>query len=335
MTLTAHPVFYFCLLIVISMGVSPGFKTAVAKTFPDKTAQHYFKAKESCAAYLSFRKKTNPGRLTLLKNHRYLIVETNNRRHALRLRLNGVKQPLRWVSKSCGIILPAETINNKNQTTSTKNSQPPQYLLALSWQPSFCESHASKQECRTQIKNRYDASHWSLHGLWPQPRGNAYCGVNDMDKGIDRNKRWYLLAPVKLTQETATALAFVMPGMASHLQRHEWIKHGTCYGTDAETYYSHAVSLTQQINNSPVGELFTQNVGNKITLSQIRHYFDKAFGHGAGNKVNLRCDNKGRISELWINLKGKITTKTKIGALLRQSLSAGTSCRAGIIDAVD
>jgi ribonuclease T2 len=168
--------------------------------------------------------------------------------------------------------------------------------------------------------------------LWPQPRANAYCGVSDTDKGIDRNKRWHLLAPLKLSQETATKLAFVMPAVVSNLQRHEWIKHGTCYGADAETYYSDAILLTQQINDSIVGKLFNKGVGKKVSLKQVRQHFDKAFGKGSGKKVSMRCDKKGRVSELWINLKGRIDKGTKISTLLNNSVIAGRSCKVGLID---
>ena len=318
-----------------------------------KKASGCFNASQSCKAYQSFRKKTNPEGIRLEEGGFYPIVESSKKNKAYRVRLKGIKRPLRWVSKSCGERLNscvrqgnskdksgkvAKRLSNNTtlyRATKIKKSKPkkqPQYLLALSWQPSFCESHKGKKECRTQTTNRYDASHWSLHGLWPQPRGNTYCGVNDMDKGIDRHKQWHLLAPVKLSQKTATELAFVMPAVASNLQRHEWIKHGTCYGSNAEDYFSDAISLTQQINNSIVGKLFNKGVGKRVNLKQVRAHFDKAFGKGAGSKVDMRCDHKGRVSELWINLKGDVEDDTKIADLLKNALRAGTTCQMGRID---
>ena len=202
----------------------------------------------------------------------------------------------------------------------------------MSWQPAFCEGKPRKKECRTQTRNRYDAKHWSLHGLWPQPRNNTYCGVSDIDKGIDRNKRWHLLEPIKLSQKTSQALAFTMPGMASNLHRHEWIKHGTCYGKDADAYYADSIYLTEQINNSAVGALFSRNVGKKVSLKEVRKRFDQAFGKGTGKKVNLRCDRKGLISELWVNLSGEISDKTPMSALLENAINAGSTCKIGLVD---
>jgi len=299
-------------------------------------------ANESCEAYQSFRKKTNPEGVHLKAGVSYSIVEKNKRKSAYRVDVKGIKRPLRWVSASCGEVLASCSSNTAKLTVPVhtplkkykkkRKTKQPSYLLALTWQPSFCETHSRKKECRTQTKNRYDATHFSLHGLWPQPRNNAYCGVSNMDKGIDRNKKWHLLAPVKLNQKTATKLAFVMPAVASNLQRHEWIKHGTCYGSDAEDYYSDAINLTQQINDSIVGKLFNKGVGKRVSLKQIRAHFDKAFGKGAGSKVDLRCDRKGRVSELWINLKGEVEDDTKISSLLKNALRAGSTCDVGVID---
>lgn len=304
-----------------------------------------FKAEKSCDAYQSFRKKTNPEGIMLEEGGLYPIMEKSRKNKAFRIQVKGIKRPLRWVSKRCGEVLDSCNSKNSEVKIRTKLSQKhkiyrakkkskkqPEYLLALTWQPSFCETHSRKKECRTQTRNRYDATHWSLHGLWPQPRSNAYCDVSDMDKGVDRNKRWHLLAPVKLSQKTATELAFVMPAVASNLHRHEWIKHGTCYGSNAEDYYSDSISLTKQINDSIVGKLFNRGVGKKVSLKQVRQHFDKAFGKGAGNKVDMRCDKKGRVSELWINLKGEIEDDTTIASLLKKSIRAGSSCRIGVID---
>jgi len=315
------------------------------------------KVTQSCEAYQSFRKQTNPGDIAIKEGDLYPILERSRKSKAFRIHIKGIKKPARWVSGKCGEVLTscdsttssastssnAQKASKKHETTKKSFSQKlksvfkrkkkaPEYLFALSWQPTFCESHSRKKECRTQTKNRYDASHWSLHGLWPQPRSNAYCNVSNTDKGIDRNKRWHLLEPVKLSRKTAIELALVMPGASSNLQRHEWIKHGTCYGSDAEDYYSDAIKLTKAVNNSIVGKLFNRGVGKRVTLKQVRAHFDKAFGKGAGDKVDMRCDKKGRVSELWINLKGEILDDTKLSSLLKDSLRAGSSCFKGVID---
>src|SRR3546814_1497468 len=42
------------------------------------------------------------------------------------------------------------------------------FVLAVSWQPAFCETRPAKPECVTQDEDRFDASHFALHGLWPR-----------------------------------------------------------------------------------------------------------------------------------------------------------------------
>jgi len=309
------------------------------------------KVTTTCDAYQSFRKQTNPGDVKIKEGDLYPILERSRKSKAYRIKIKGIKRPARWVAAKCGEVLTSCDSNavssnsNKNSDSKTKKTfsqkikstfkrkkKAPEYLLALTWQPAFCETHSRKKECRSQTKNRYDASHWSLHGLWPQPRANAYCGVSSTDKGIDRNKKWHLLEPVKLSQKTAMELALTMPGASSNLHRHEWIKHGTCYGSNAEDYYSDAIKLTKAVNESVVGKLFNRGVGKKVTLKQVRAHFDKAFGKGAGDKVDMRCDRGGRVSELWINLKGEVLDDTKISSLLKNSIRAGSSCFKGLID---
>ncbi len=306
-----------------------------------------FEATQSCEAYQSFRKKTNPKDIRLNEGTTYKVLESSKKMKAYRIQIDGLEKSARWVSRKCGDWLKSctinkEQINNKrtlkdfskkqNKTQHKNKQKPAPYLLALTWQPSFCDSRPRKKECRTQTTNRYDAKHWSLHGLWPQPRNNVYCGVSDIDKGIDRNKRWHLLPPLDLTRKTAQELAFAMPGMASNLHRHEWIKHGTCYGKDADAYYADSIYLTKAINDSAVGALFTRNVGKRVSLKDVRKRFDQAFGKGTGKKVNMRCDRKGLISEIWINLYGVIDDETPVSSLLKSAANAASSCKVGLVD---
>lgn len=306
-----------------------------------------FQATQSCEAFQSFRKKTNPKDIRLEENVSYKVLESSKKMKAYRIQIDGLNNSARWVSRKCGdwvksCTINKEQINNKrtlkdfskkqNKSANKSKQKPAPYLLALTWQPSFCDSRPRKKECRKQTTNRYDAKHWSLHGLWPQPRNNTYCGVNDIDKGIDRNKRWHLLPPLKLSQKTAQELAFTMPGMASNLHRHEWIKHGTCYGKGADAYYADSIYLTKAINESVVGSLFTRNVGKRVSLKDVRKRFDQAFGKGSGKKVNMRCDRKGLISEIWINLYGAIDDETSMSSLLESAANAASSCKVGLVD---
>jgi ribonuclease T2 len=294
-----------------------------------------FESTQSCEAFRSIRKKTNPNKIQLSVGKEYRLIAKNKANAATHYQviINGATPEARWVAIDCGKILKScSTSFPKKQQGATKPSKNNKYLLALSWQPSFCETHRRKSECKSLTASRFDASHLVLHGLWPQPRNNAYCGVSVKDKSIDRKKRWDLLKPLTLDPTVLKELKKVMPGYASNLQRHEWIKHGTCYGKNENDYYADALALTAEINASSISALFKDNIGKTITSKQVRQRFDQVFGKGSGKKVNLRCDRKGQIAELWINLKGNMQNKFSLKNLLSNADNAKSNCNSGIVD---
>ena len=307
-----------------------------------------FVAKNHCEALHSIKKQSNPDSIKLEPYELYSIIAQNKTKATHYLidipNKNSSKTSVqRWVSITCGDYKPNCQISAMNpnipnnhlglsKPSSPTSLKKPQYLLALSWEPSFCETHQQKTECKTLTAKRYDAQHLSLHGLWPQPRNNAYCNVNSTTKAIDRRKKWHLIKPLELSKKTRAALAIAMPGYASNLQRHEWIKHGTCYGTSADIYYQHSIQLTKMVNDSSVGSLLAKNIGQQVTTTTIKNAFDESFGQGSGSKVNVRCDNKGRLAELWINLSGKISQQSSMAELLKNAPTAKSQCTTAMID---
>lgn len=296
----------------------------------------YFIAQDNCPAFHSIRKSTNPGNITLTPKMAYEVTGKNkpNATHYL-IKIEDEDKPLqRWVSISCGqLLLDCKQVQQTQLPDTSSDSQTPAYLLAVSWQPAFCQTHQQKDECRTQTEERFDAKYLSLHGLWPQPRNNTYCGVSSKNKSIDRNKHWNLLPSLQLSNALFDDLLAVMPGVASYLQRHEWIKHGTCYSDSPETYYQDSLDLMNQLNDSFVRDFIVEHIGEKVTTAAIRQKFDESFGQNAGSKVNVRCE-KGMVQELWINLQGNISKDTPLSQLLKKADVAQTDCNGGLIDPV-
>ncbi len=292
-------------------------------------------AEKECAALQSIKRQTNPGSIFLEKNQQYHIKGRNKKKNATHYQIRIDANPnLRWVPLECGTLQPRcgiITPPDEDKPVSAND-----FLLAISWQPAFCQSQQTKKECKSQTEDRYDASHFSLHGLWPQPRNNTYCGVITRDRSLDRRKRWDLLPELSLSQETLSRLKIVMPGYMSYLQRHQWIKHGTCYSETAEEYFKESLSLIQQVNNTGLRNLFNNNLGNFITVDEITQQFNQAFGELSGNKVSIRCDRKGNISALWINLRGDINPQSRVSELLKNAPNASSNCRnnGGYIDPV-
>ena len=219
----------------------------------------------------------------------------------------------------------------------TQAQERTQFVLAISWQPAFCETRPNKPECESQTEDRFDAGHFALHGLWPQPRSRDYCGVDEATVRIDEDGDWDRLPAPELSRELWAELQVAMPGTQSGLERHEWIKHGTCYDGDAEGYFADSLAMLDAINDSPVARLFAGSIGQRLTQTEIRAAFDVAFGPGAGERVRVSCVEDGSrrlISELTIGLTGDIDGPASIAGRLQDARPTDGGCDAGEVDAV-
>lgn len=213
---------------------------------------------------------------------------------------------------------------------------PPQdYVLAISWHAAFCETKPNLTECRNQKGSDYTATHFALHGLWPQD--DEYCGVGQEVIDIDETNRWDELPAIDVSDATWRDLVRLMPGSSEQLERHEWVLHGSCAGVGSERYFSRAVALVEAFNRSAVRDLFAGRLGKRITSSDIRSAVDDAFGGGAGRKVRVACEDDGNrelIYELRINLDGDVMGRTDLADLIHDGRNISVGCPAGVVDRV-
>lgn len=224
-----------------------------------------------------------------------------------------------------------EDADTNGDTTARDN------VIAISWQPAFCENARRKRECRQQLPGRFDVTHFSLHGLWPQPGSNSYCDVPDAAQRLDKARRWRDLPLVDLSQGLARALDRAMPGRASYLDRHEWVKHGTCYSNSAERYFADSLKVMDWLNASFVRALFVGAIGETLRGHDIRQAFDQAFGAGAGDRVRISCRQDGArqlIVELTIGLRGDIGAADDLSQLILAAPKTRPGCPGGIVDPV-
>jgi ribonuclease T2 len=216
------------------------------------------------------------------------------------------------------------------------------YVLALSWQPAFCETAPRRGECRSQTPSRPDARQFSLHGLWPQPGNRAWCTDDARSVEADKDGRWRDIAIERLDEPLWRRLQEGMPGTRSQLHRHEWIKHGTCMkGASAASYFETSLDLLDAVNASSAAQLFEDNIGRRLSAGQIRAAFDAEFGNGAGERVKISCEDDGNrriISEITIGLKGAlhgdIYSREELAALILASPPVDEGCPGGIVDRV-
>jgi len=296
-----------------------------------------FTATQACPAYQSIARQTNPGNVTLRPGQSYDLLAANRQQAThFWIAIPGAQPERRWVAADCGTG-PATTAARESASSTQPAYRGTQYILAVNWQPAFCETAPHTRECRAQRQDSFEATNFTLHGLWPQPRGREYCGVAERDRWASLDGRWRDLPPLDLTLAQRRDLDITMPGSQSGLDRHEWVKHGSCYGASPRDYYADALDMLLALNASPVAELFAANIGRKLTLSQIRAAFDTAFGPGAGERVSISCAPDGNrilITELQIGLTGTITGPDDFAALIAAASPTDSPCRAGQVDAV-
>jgi ribonuclease T2 len=217
----------------------------------------------------------------------------------------------------------------------TVRSHNQEYKLAINWQPAFCETRPYFTECKMQNLTSFEATNFTLHGLWPE---SIYCGVSQSIVSTDRDNKWSELPTIKLSTNLVKELTIKMPGVASNLHLHEWYKHGTCYSQIPEEYYQESLALLDQINQSKVRTLFANSINYNISSKKIRNQFERAFGNPATTKVAVKCQqdnyptNRNMITELQLNLQGNIKPNTLVAELFKQSKTVSPGCSIGEVD---
>lgn len=318
---------------ILALALSAGAAQAQVKISGSLTAT------QACPAFQSIRKATNPGAVTLQPGRAYQIIAKNKDEAThYQVLIEGAEPAQRWVEIGCGqtdanAAAPAPGAAPAPVPARAAGGQRATHLLSMSWEPAFCGQHADKVECAPGAPTN-DGAKLALHGLWPQPRGKMYCGADPAAVAADRRHDWASLPEPDMTAQTRQRLAAVMPGVQSGLQRHEWIVHGTCFGTTPDVYFNRASQLGEAVNAGPVRELFARNVGRTLDADQIRAAFDAAYGQGAGQRVVVSCSRGPRpiISEVRVFLAGDVAGSAPLADLIAAAQPLpDAGCRSGLV----
>lgn len=180
-------------------------------------------------------------------------------------------------------------------------------VLAMSWQPAFCEDKGSKPECRLSqfiAQNTYQAKNFTLHGMWPNKNS---CGQNYGFCGeVKSNAKDFCEYPeVSITNHAIEKdLESVMPSKAagSCLERHEWHKHGTCQSLDTSKYFDRAIKLLKNFNQSKTASLIRKYINkSNLKTSDLLKSLDVSFGKDASKQFVIVCKGN-RLTEVQVNL---------------------------------
>lgn len=196
------------------------------------------------------------------------------------------------------------------------DEKPRDVTLALSWQPAFCEGRTSKPECRLQTATRWDARHLALHGLWPNVDRDGdgqidgddnYC-LPEPQRSVAIRSDWRDLAEVALPEALKQDLDRVMPGTASLLERHQWVKHGTCSGLDQTSYFQAAVARTEDLASTALNRFVSASTDREISRRDLFAAFEMDFGKGSAKALRLICARKDGVvllSEIRLSLRAE------------------------------
>ena len=200
----------------------------------------------------------------------------------------------------------------------SSNASAESYAFAVSWQPEFCETKGTKPECVAMKPTRFDARNFTLHGLWPQT--SEYCGATEQQKKADSDGKWQQLPAVTLKPDVQAALTEAMPGTASYLERHEWLRHGSCANLGADEYFTTAIGLLRQLNGSEFGRFVSKRVGSDISLERMRQIADASFGVTAKDSIEYLCEARKNTSQALVEIRVHLAASDLLSLDLASSL---------------
>lgn len=308
----------YCLLVGIVFSIAnPVLAAKLSGTFVSQ---------QSCPAYVSKKKLTNPDQSQLMVASEYAIIEANQKHDPswYRVIVPNARPKERWVKAECGIVHQAG--NGTGQCS--KAGYADSYVLALSWQPAFCEIKANKPECSVTDPDVYQARHFTLHGLWPNQK---QCGIDYGFCGEVKQKQedFCNYPAVDLDTASRDSLAEVMPSVSagSCLERHEWHKHGTCQAHwSVQQYYELSADLTRQFNDSGMAYFMNRRIGQVVRTEDFVNRLAAVLGEAARNRIKLIC-KQDMLVEVQLMLAANLSLGHDLEALIATApLQAGSEC---------
>lgn len=194
------------------------------------------------------------------------------------------------------------------------------YLLALTWQPGFCQtySHGKKPlECDQLKREDFTSTHWTLHGLWPD---QAACQRNYQFCGVSPRKSHCSYPALALAPVVADKLRLLMPSYeaGSCLERYEWNKHGSCQSRPVDLYFTVALRLVEEFNQTPLQAFIAKARGTFVAKKTLKEMLVTVFGEGAQSKIVFQC-HSNILTGIYIRLPADIPENAPLAWLISQA----------------
>ena len=315
----------YCLLV--------GIVCSIANPVLSAKLTGTFVSQQTCSSYVSKKKLTNPDQSQLIVAGEYAIIEANQKHDPswYRVIVPNARPKERWVKAECGIAHQSGngTEGGGSPAHCSKVGHADSYVLALSWQPAFCEIKSNKPECSVTDPNVYQARHFTLHGLWPNQQ---QCGIDYGFCGEIKQKQENFCNYPAVDLDTASrdSLAEVMPSVSagSCLERHEWHKHGTCQAHwSVQQYYELSADLTRQFNDSGMAYFMNRRIGQVVRTEDFMNRLAAVLGEAARNRIKLIC-KQDMLVEVQLMLAANLTLGHDLEALIvaAPSQQSGSEC---------
>jgi ribonuclease I len=116
------------------------------------------------------------------------------------------------------------------------------------------------------------------------------------------------LPPLNLPITLQTRLNEVMPLTQTHLDRHEYTKHISCFGPSPTQYFSTATQMIDVLNTSEFAQWMHGHRGQTVARAAIQTAFKQSFKQRDASEMQLRCAsptnsaNKNILTEIWFTI---------------------------------
>ncbi|EAN2945085.1 ribonuclease [Salmonella enterica] len=182
----------------------------------------------------------------------------------------------------------AQALDKKEKELIGMNSGQYDFLVyALTWQPTYCVLYSADQNCKEIRSDFY------THGIWPyfkttQESNNIHPSYCIQSSGCAEKKACSLTDDVITNILIDDNFRLILAKHPENLMKHEWEKHGTCYGKNQYEYFNDFINLKKTIADN---KKILENIGEEVLFSEIKTWFPQ--------NTSFRCISKDKKQYLF------------------------------------